>query len=736
MNSIGQIGVLMPEITDPLDYELLRGIQSEAFALGYDVILYCSIYNSQEECQQDSYTEGLENIYTLLMQHRLDGVIYAADRFHNQSLNASIREMLVQSKIPCLVLGAEHPMLQTLYPRQQDGMYRMTKHLITVHGCRNIYCITGFPDERTSEERTAGYRQAMTEFGLPVSADQIFYGQFWKIIPAQIGRQIADGSLPMPDGIVCASDSMATAICQSLRENGIAVPEQISVTGYDGSWDSWVQSPKLTTVVGRDRQFGADAVRGLCEIITGKTLGNSLCEQEIRYGESCGCKPEHIGSNTIDAFVLEQYFRLHIHHSIWQKQFYASDVINRVRNQATLHGWIEAVDKVGHVLDSWQWLDICLCEDWCFDLEHPEICREYDYPPRMLLALSKRRGVNAQEQYLFPTSAILPALRQPHEPKLVLLTSLHNHGQIFGYLATAYDKPEQISADGFYLNWCEAVVNGLDHLQNVMYREYIKSQMELLTVRDPITGLYNRRGFAEQLPHKLSEMRKSKDIPALLLLTWHTAIAPLPYEPLLVVSNALRDLKPQPVFAALLEDSVPIMLCAENQVSSEDLIHQVRQNIKALLGEVHSTLQIVTQTIRMQDATLGEAEQTIMLAASALREQAETAGVDLNDKIHVLRKEIYENPQGDWSIIGIAQQLCISKTHLHRLYKQLFSVNPMDDVILARIQKAKKLLQFTNLRIQEIAQQCGYRNESHFMRQFKEKTGMTALQYRQVHHNE
>ena len=55
----------------------------------------------------------------------------------------------------------------------------------------------------------------------------------------------------------------------------------------------------------------------------------------------------------------------------------------------------------------------------------------------------------------------------------------------------------------------------------------------------------------------------------------------------------------------------------------------------------------------------------------------------------------------------------------------------MDDVIEARIAKAMQLLEFSDLRIQEIALQCGYNNESHFMRQFKEKVGMTALRYRQ-----
>lgn len=126
-----------------------------------------------------------------------------------------------------------------------------------------------------------------------------------------------------------------------------------------------------------------------------------------------------------------------------------------------------------------------------------------------------------------------------------------------------------------------------------------------------------------------------------------------------------------------------------------------------------------------------ETETVLMKAAAALKEQSESAGIDLNAENRRLRQNIQENPQEDWNISDIASRMCISKSHLHRLYKQLFDVNLMDDVIEQRLAKAKQLLEFTDMRIQEIAFQYGYRNESHFMRQFKLKVGITALQFRQ-----
>ena len=63
----------------------------------------------------------------------------------------------------------------------------------------------------------------------------------------------------------------------------------------------------------------------------------------------------------------------------------------------------------------------------------------------------------------------------------------------------------------------------------------------------------------------------------------------------------------------------------------------------------------------------------------------------------------------------------------------MFSVSVKDDVITARIKRARQLLAHTNMRVQEIAEMCGYNNDNHFMRQFKEKTGLTAAQYRKEH---
>ncbi len=92
MNAFGKIGVIMPEIMDPLDYEMLRGIQKQAAELNYDVIIYTGIFNSQSELQQDYYTDGLENIYSLISKSRLQ-------RMYRNLFSTNIKDDIISSRI-------------------------------------------------------------------------------------------------------------------------------------------------------------------------------------------------------------------------------------------------------------------------------------------------------------------------------------------------------------------------------------------------------------------------------------------------------------------------------------------------------------------------------------------------------------------------------------------------------------------------------------------------------------
>lgn len=106
------------------------------------------------------------------------------------------------------------------------------------------------------------------------------------------------------------------------------------------------------------------------------------------------------------------------------------------------------------------------------------------------------------------------------------------------------------------------------------------------------------------------------------------------------------------------------------------------------------------------------------------------------EKISILRSQIYNMPYHDWNIEGLAHQLTMSKSYLQHLYKEIFGISVMNDVIQSRIEHSKYLLSTTDLHITQIAEMCGYKCELHFMRQFKTRMQMTPSEYRKRIANE
>lgn len=97
-------------------------------------------------------------------------------------------------------------------------------------------------------------------------------------------------------------------------------------------------------------------------------------------------------------------------------------------------------------------------------------------------------------------------------------------------------------------------------------------------------------------------------------------------------------------------------------------------------------------------------------------------------RFEALRKQMYNDPNADWRVTAMAEQVFVSTNQFISLYKEYFDVTPKQDIINARIMMAKNLLGTSSV-IREVAQSCGFENEFYFSRVFKNKTGMTPGQY-------
>ncbi len=739
MKAKRKIGVIIPEITDSLDFALIEGMFSQARMLGYDLLLFNGIYNTHPSQGYNEYRRSLDNIYTLPAMTEIDALIFAGDRFVSEDIIRLCDEQVRDMTIPKIML--HHPMdgYINVLPVQEEYMYRMTKHMTDVHHCRRIYCLAGVDGETATMERLAGFRRAMDEAGVPYSEGDVIFGYFWKDIPYQLGLDIGSGKVERPDAVVCMNDFMAAALIKGLQESGLSVPDDVAVTGYDGNWSSTFTEPQITTIVGRDAQLGASAIIKIHEILTGEKVRIPDDMQKLSIRGSCGCKWDKENNQIPDISFLK-FSKNMLYRYYHRKEFITSDFITNVTNADSIAELAELINGYRSMLYNAVDMDVCLCEDWKMDFTDTSHYRRSGYSESMISVMSGNADGEDIGQR-FSVKSLIPYLSAEHEPMLTVFTSLFWRDQILGYIAVSFREVSDICIDEYYVNWCDSVANGFRAIQEKMYKDYIQHEIMQRSFHDPSTGLLNRRGLLEK-----SQSSIKADMQYVVMLLAYKddrqkSVVP-GFETPQLIANAIRlTSNKNDLYSRLSDQMFCIFIPLENSTSG-------RSAADKRLIEIEKRIQYMQGNMKNLFRSEIECELTVldgndlMYLDELLIDQMHNLSYKLNNKIpygdtlkeqlYRLRREIMLAPQNEWSIEKIASGLGVSVSYFQHSYKAEFSVSCLDDIILSRIERAKQLLSSSDLRISEIAEQCGYQSNRHFSRQFKQYTGTTPTEYRKA----
>lgn len=112
----------------------------------------------------------------------------------------------------------------------------------------------------------------------------------------------------------------------------------------------------------------------------------------------------------------------------------------------------------------------------------------------------------------------------------------------------------------------------------------------------------------------------------------------------------------------------------------------------------------------------------------------ETVFVDraTEEALYLLRNDVFSQLEHPWTVEEMAARAGMSRSRFHSVYRTVYGDSPIDDLIRARMEAARHALAFTGQSVNEIAEMLGYRNVTHFIRQFRELVGVTPLKYRQI----
>lgn len=278
-------------------------------------------------------------------------------------------------------------------------------------------------------------------------------------------------------------------------------------------------------------------------------------------------------------------------------------------------------------------------------------------------------------------------------------------------------------------------------INNITEKVNLSKSLEVYSATDVLTGIYNKTGLFSNI-HKvtdISQVRHEKTIMIVLNCLFSNVIKECKADNILITSNIIRVPQTDDKICARVDEDVFVIVKSFDENIDENVSEYMRiieNKVKSVMMELYEhDIKIIYE---YREVTPDNAEKTLNSLYNYLKVKIEDESKsykDYKNQFVKLRRAIYLNPQKDWNISEIIDSFGMSKAHFHRVYKILFATSCHDDVIEARIEKAKKLLSETSMRIHEISEACGYSENGHFIRQFKNKTGITASQYRKKFNN-
>lgn len=244
-------GLLVYEIGDPYFSEIASGVVRVATEHGWSVQI--------SHTERDPAAEAAQ--IRLMRAHRVGAIVVAGSGYVDPDMEAAAGGELAafaDAGGRVVVVGRHHVRCDAVLPDNEAGGRSVAQHLLDL-GHRRIAVAAGPAHLTTIVDRLAGVRAAVVDHGHDPDRIPVAYAPFTR----EGGRDAAERLLddhPETTAILALNDTMATGVVSVLRERGLAVPGDVSVTGFDDIQVAQDLAPALTTVALPMAEIGASAI--------------------------------------------------------------------------------------------------------------------------------------------------------------------------------------------------------------------------------------------------------------------------------------------------------------------------------------------------------------------------------------------------------------------------------------------------------------------------------------------
>lgn len=275
MQATMTLGVLVPKLDSVFLATVLAGMERVANEAGYNLIIAQSLESEKKE---------KANVETLF-NSRVDGLLVSATVAKS---GTDLFDKFFKKKIPTVffdrTLGLKGT--QNIVIDNEMAAYEATKHLIE-QGKTRIWHVTGDLEASVYLQRFNGYSRALQEAGLIVDPEGIIKDAIHLSKSDAVVKKILLASR-RPDAIFFTNDTAAASTMVKLIHQGLKVPEEIAIMGFNDDPITTLVKPNISTVHYPAKELGEVAARNLVQYLSGQeafreveiTLGHQLIVRE------------------------------------------------------------------------------------------------------------------------------------------------------------------------------------------------------------------------------------------------------------------------------------------------------------------------------------------------------------------------------------------------------------------------------------------------------------------------
>jgi len=261
----GVVGVLVADF-EPFSTEVLKGAADAIRETDYELVAYSAGGHVDERV-------GWERRYvSRVMGTLVDGAVL---------VTPTVTEVDSDGPLVAIDPHTGSTSMPTITAHNLQGARAGVEHLLGL-GHTRVGMILGRSDLVSAQRREQGFRDAMADAGLEVDESLLVSGGFEPDVARAAAHELL-GRADRPTAVFAANDSSAIEVLAVAAELGIAVPEDLSVVGFDNLAESALAEPPLTTVEQPVREMGRTAVAMLIDLVEGRrpddlhpTLGTRL----------------------------------------------------------------------------------------------------------------------------------------------------------------------------------------------------------------------------------------------------------------------------------------------------------------------------------------------------------------------------------------------------------------------------------------------------------------------------